>query len=397
MHGMRHTKVLWSTLLGLMIGVVVVGGTSNVLAIREVTPTPTPGATAESTDEAPATPTPAGSLNEQLNEAYSLFEQGDYQEAIEAATAIIEEYPEAAEAYLLRGVAYSQVNNINRAIDDFTRAIRILPYDWTAYTFRAGVYAQSGQIGDALNDYDTAIELNPRYAPAFTGRSLLLDQQGESDAAQIDQLIAEGITSFTRQDLPGALSKFTQAIEVDDTPDASVANAYYNRALVHSTMGDVDASIEDYTAAIELDPNMHDSYLGRGISYVEIEESAKAGEDFAERIDLLAEDTTEGTLVIGESQDVTMTYGQVFRFTFEGEEGQQLDVSARDLSQIGVDPLIVLLDPDGTPIGGDDDSGGELDAHLPNFELPADGTYTLIVSHANGGYDGVVNVLVQEE
>lgn len=397
MHGMRHTKVLWSTLLGLMIGVVVAGGTSNVLAIREVTPTPTPGATAEATDEAPATPTPAGSLNEQLNEAYSLFEQGDYQEAIDAATAIIEEYPEAAEAYLLRGVAYTQLNNANRAIDDFTRAIRILPYDWTAYTFRAGVYAQSGQVGDALNDYDTAIELNPRYAPAFTGRSLLLDQQGESEAAQIDQLIAEGITSFTRQDFPGALSKFTQAIEVDETPDASVANAYYNRALVHSTMGDVDASIEDYTAAIELDPNMHDSYLGRGISYVEIEETAKAGEDFAERIDLLAEDTTEGTLVIGESQDVTMAYGQVFRFTFEGEEGQRLDVSARDASQIGVDPLIVLLDPDGTAIGGDDDSGGGYDAQLANFELPADGTYTLIVSHANGGYDGVVSVFVQEE
>ena len=55
---------------------------------------------------------------------------------------------------------------------------------------------------------------------------------------------------------------------------------------------------------------------------------------------------------------------------------------------MGVDPLIALLDPDGTPIAGDDDMGGVLDSLVENFELPADGTYTLVVSHANGGYDG---------
>lgn len=389
---MRHTKVLWSTLLGLMMGVVAAGGASNVYAIREVIPTPPPAATPQTTVEAPV-----GTLDEQLNAAYNLFEGGDYQAAIDAATAIIELNPDAAEAYLLRGVAYRQMNNVNRAIDDFTRSIRILPYDWTAYTFRADAYTQSNKIGDALNDYDKAIELNPRYAAAYTGRATLLDQRGESQNAQIDQLIAEGLTSFTRQDLNGALIKFTQAIDVDETPEGYVANAYYNRALVHSTLGDVDASIADYTAAIELNPQMHDSYLGRGISYRQIEETAKAGADFGKRIEILATDTTEGTLEIGVSEEVVMAYGQVFRFTFEGQAGQSLNLSANDIALIGVDPLIVLLDPDGTPIGGDDDNGGELDAQLANFELPADGTYTLIVSHANGGYDGLVSVYVREE
>jgi tetratricopeptide (TPR) repeat protein len=395
MHGMRHTKVLWSTLLGLMIGVVAAGATSNVQAIREVTPTPPPGATAEATDEAPATP--VGTLDEQLNAAFSLFENGDYQETIDAASAIIESNPDAAEAYLLRGVAYTQLNNFNRAIDDFTRSIRILPYDWTSYTFRADAYAQSGKIAEALNDYDKAIALNPRYAAAFTGRAALLGQRGDNQNAKIDQLIAEGITSFTRQDLPSALSKFTQAIEVDETPESNVANAYYNRALVYATSGDVDSSIEDYTAAIDLDPEMHDAYLGRGIAYRQIEETEKAGADFAERIDLLGTATTEDTLEIGASQEVTMAYGQVFRFTFEGEEGQRVTLAARDSSEVGVDPLIVLLDPDGTPIAGDDDNGGQYDSEISGFELPADGTYTLIVSHANGGYDGPVSVSVREE
>src|SRR6185312_16013324 len=136
---------------------------------------------------------------------------------------------------------------------------------------------------------------------------------------------------------------------------------------------------------------------GRGIAYRLIEETEKAGADFAERIELLGTANTEDTLEIGVNKEVMMSYGQVFTFTFEGKAGQRLNLSANDLNLVGVDPLIVLIDPDGTPIGGDDDSGGELDAQLANFELPADGTYTFIVSHANGGYDGIVSVFVREE
>jgi len=370
----------------------------HVQAIKEVTPTPSPDAPAQATQEAPdATEVPqSGTLEDQLNTAYDAFEQGDYQDTVDQATAIIEQYPEAAEAYLLRGISYMQLNNVNRAIDDFTRAIRILPYDWTAYTFRAAAYVQSDKIGEALDDYDKAIALNPRYAAAYPGRAQILDAQGDSQNAQIDQLIAEGITRFERQDFTGAISKFTQAIDVDSTPERRVANAYYNRALANYSLRDLDAAIEDYTSAIELDPEMHDSYLGRGIAYREIEETAKAGVDFAKRIELLGETTSEDTLELGVSTDVDMSYGQVYHFTFEGKAGQRVDLLVKDVDQAGVDPLIALLDPDGTAIAGDDDTGGVLDSLVENFELPADGTYTLVVSHANGGYEGKLSVLVSE-
>jgi tetratricopeptide (TPR) repeat protein len=395
---MRHTKVIGPMMVGLMVCVLGMGLLLpiHVQAIKEVTPTPSPDAPAQATQVPDATALPDGTLDDQLGAAYNAFEQGDYQEAVELTTAIVEQYPEAAEGYLLRGVAYTQLNNVNRAIDDFTRAIRILPYDWTAYTFRAAAYVQLDKIGEALDDYDTAIELNPRYAAAYTGRAQILDAQGDSQNAQIDQLIAEGITRVEREDFAGAISKFTQAIDLDSTPERRVANAYYNRALSHYSLRDLDAAIEDYGAAIELDPNMHDAYLGRGIAYREVEETANAGVDFAKRIELLAETTTENTLEIGVSLDVDMSYGQVYHFTFEGTAGQRVDLLVKDVSQVGVDPLIALLDPDGTPIAGDDDMGGVLDSLVENFELPADGTYTLVVSHANGGYDGRLSVLVSE-
>jgi tetratricopeptide (TPR) repeat protein len=308
----------------------------------------------------------------------------------------VELYPDTAEAYILRGLAYAQLNNINRAIDDYTRAIGVLPYEWSAYTFRASAYAQTGKVSEALDDYDKAIELNPRYAPAYTGRSQLLDATGDSQGAQIDQLTASGIALVGRQDFEGAISSFTEAIDIDST-DHRVSGAYYNRALSYFSTDRLEEAVDDYTAALELAPNMHDSYLGRGIAYVGLEETAKAGVDFAKRIELLALDVKEETLKLGVSSEVEMSYGQVYHFTFEGKAGQHLNLLVSDITLVGVDPLIALLDPDGTPIAGDDDSGGTYDSQISNFELPADGTYTLVVSHANGGYNGLLSVLVREE
>jgi hypothetical protein len=54
--------------------------------------------------------------------------------------------------------------------------------------------------------------------------------------------------------------------------------------------------------------------------------------------------------------------------------------------------LIVLLDPNGDPIAGDDDSGTQLDSLISSFELPTDGTYTLLVSHAGGGSEGDIEL-----
>jgi pre-peptidase len=91
-----------------------------------------------------------------------------------------------------------------------------------------------------------------------------------------------------------------------------------------------------------------------------------------------------------------MAYRRVYAISFEGEAGQEINITARDFGGAFTDPLIALLGPDGEPIAGDDDFGGGLDSEIDNFELPEDGTYTLLVSHAEGGYDfgfqGIVRV-----
>jgi tetratricopeptide (TPR) repeat protein len=380
---------LWSLiLLGLPLS------TGSVQAIDEVTPTPTP---AEPTPAATATPAPSDiNVSQALDDALESLRAGDSEGAIDTLNRVLEVAPDNAEAYVLRGIAYNQLGRYDEAITEMTQAIELVPWSWEFVTFRGDTYMQMSEYGEALFDYTRAIELNPRYLPAFQGRAQANADLGDTTASEIDDLIAVGLSRRSNGNNDVAIEFFTEAINTD-TDLRSKSAAYYNRALSETIRGDNEAAIEDYSAALEIYPDMHDSYLARGIAYRETGQIVEAGEDFIERMQLLENESFEQSLSIGESTTVEMAYGNVYRITFEGSAGETVTLEARDADDTTVDPLIALLDPDGTPIAGDDDFGGNLDSQIEDFELPADGTYTLVVSHANGGFDGPVEVTIESE
>jgi tetratricopeptide (TPR) repeat protein len=66
-------------------------------------------------------------------------------------------------------------------------------------------------------------------------------------------------------------------------PDAT---AYYNRGNANSRQGHYDLAINNYTKAIELDPNYIDAYLNRGNAYFEKGRIRLAIADFDQAIEL---------------------------------------------------------------------------------------------------------------
>ncbi len=74
-----------------------------------------------------------------------------------------------------------------------------------------------------------------------------------------------------------------------------------------------------------------------------------------------------------------------------------MTLSAVSVEPGAVDPVILIVAPDGTPLIYNDDADVEadvLDAIIADFEAPVDGTYVLMVSHARGGSEGNIEVLV---
>lgn len=361
-----------------------------VLAIGEVTPTPAP----EEANESVPDDVDVVAL---IEEALEDIQAGEFRSALAKMDIVIDVNDSIPTAYYLRGVAASQLGFIDDAIDDFSSAIELAPWRFDLYIFRGDAYRLNGSLADALLDYDEAVSINPFLPGGFLRRSDIFFELGDDAAGDVDDLIARALSARANGELTESLAFFDEAIAIGEGLE-NVGIAYYLRAIASLSLGDTDAVFEDYAMALEINPDLHNVYLARGILYREQGNIKAAGRDFINRMRTLANETIEADMAIGEITEFDMAYRRVYEISFEGTAGQVITISANDDENTIVDPLIALLDPDGEAIAGDDDFGGVLDSLIDEFELPDDGTYTLVLSHAGGGssvgYIGFVEVSI---
>jgi tetratricopeptide (TPR) repeat protein len=189
--------------------------------------------------------------------------------------------------------------------------------------------------------------------------------------------------------------------------ELSPENGYYylSRAVSYAELGNVEQALRDAEKGFDLAGGDGSAHLSRGIVYTLAGEPALAAADYMVWINANQSITQSGTISVSTPVEVPMSRGSVFNLTFEGTAGQTVTFEAitqRTTSGVepapdvdDADPLLVILSPNGDPLAGDDD--GYLnytrgtDASV-TFTLPEDGTYTLVVSHAGGGYYGDVDI-----
>lgn len=372
----------------------------TVQAIGEVTPTPS----ADEPEPIEVSPTPVPpeptavpddvDIDALIDEAIVDIQEGRFRAAIAKMDTVLELDPNHVNAYFLRGASYMRLSQYDNAIDDFTAAIDLQPWDIDFYIWRGDAYNLQGELVDALLDYELALEIDPTEINVFARRSEVYYQLGDNSAGDTDDLIVRGLEAAVSGEILPALDFLTEAVNSADS-DAAKASAYYARGMIYFTR-DPEAAIEDFTLAAEADPDLDNAYLVLGIMYREGGDMEAAGPEFYKRIITNGRETIELDAEIGDVLEIEMAYRRVYAISFEGEAGQVVNITARDSEFTIIDPLIALVAPDGEAIAGDDDFGGELDSLIDDFELPQDGTYTLYVGHAEGGYSfgfqGIVHI-----
>lgn len=345
-----------------------------------------------------------------LDRANNSYMSGNYEKAVQDFSLFIMLNPTFSEAYHMRGLAYTQLNDIDHAMADMNQSLvypqssaqatgtiysdRALLYlqqndgdaalkDLDAsieaapdlpdpYSRRASLYLVSGQFEDAVKDYDTLIELAPDFAPAYAGRAY-----ANTRLEHVDE----------------ALADYDKLIELNPND----AGPYAQRGLLKAAQGKFDAALVDMGAAIKLQPDDASLYLRRGLINTAKNDQPAAAADYLAWIRKQETSSVNGDpLQPGESQVLPMSSGLAYTLPFEAKAGQKVTLTATARENSTTDALIVLLDPADQPILADDDGGsGNYDSAIRGFTIPADGTYTLVVSHAGGGADGPVRVLLQ--
>jgi len=96
---------------------------------------------------------------EQYNQGNELYRQGRLDEAIDKYTEAIR-LGGSEEFYHRRGIAYCDLGQTERGIEDFNEAIRIEP-DWgDPYYSRGVAYAELGKKAEAIADFEKFISLD---------------------------------------------------------------------------------------------------------------------------------------------------------------------------------------------------------------------------------------------
>ena len=344
------------------------------------------------------TPTPVVDqeldIDAALEELLALLQDNNYQQGIELAGEILQEDEQRWEAYYYRAFAHRRQEDWHDAIADYAAALAIRPYDAQIWRLRGETHLSNSDPRQALADYQQSLQWNPRSAQTYSSLVRLHERDRDKTLRDLYQSIVEAANAHAQGNSNRAITILDEAIgrfERGSRP-MQLAYAYFNRAHIWTSKESWQSALADINVALDIQPEMQEYHLARGFIYSRLGQLELAAPDYYQRLLLIERESIDEQLALNDNVTIEMDHGLVARLRFQGESGQMVSISARDHLGSGVDPLLVLLDAQGLAVLGNDDGGGQKDALIADYELPQDGVYTVMVSHANGGYEGKIRV-----
>ncbi len=141
----------------------------------------------------------------------------------------IRHQPDRARWYALRGKAYAQLGQWDRALEDLNRAVALDPQLVEAYGNRGLVLRQQGRLREALRDFNTVVRLAPQEAKGYLDRGWVYYLLGKWRKA---------------------LANAAQALR----RDARLWEAHHLRALAFARLGQFRLALQEALAAARLAP-----------------------------------------------------------------------------------------------------------------------------------------------
>ncbi|MDE2134241.1 MAG: tetratricopeptide repeat protein [Alphaproteobacteria bacterium] len=141
---------------------------------------------------------PATALGEDLNQdlAWCNGNAASDEQTVSGCTAVIQSGRATSDEYVIlvnRGLAYDDLGQHARAIQDYDQAIRLNPAYEEAFGSRGVAYGELGQYARSIQDFDQAIRLNPGDAHDYYYRSVSKRRLGDSAGADEDLAKAKAI------------------------------------------------------------------------------------------------------------------------------------------------------------------------------------------------------------
>ena len=207
--------------------------------------------------------------------------------------------PNNPEYFYQRALIYWQAGKGDEAVKDFDQVLKLKADFLPAFAPRARLRLAKHQTEDALADLDTADRLAPKEAELRFELSQIYAEMRHYPAAisqldlwlkshDSDSRTGSGFSDRCRYkvylnlDVPSALDDCSRAMHLEDKKEPRYATAMAFRGLAYVRLGKPDRAVEDFDAAIKLNPKVVAAYYGRGIVEARRNKQEQANADFAE-------------------------------------------------------------------------------------------------------------------
>ncbi len=170
----------------------------------------------------------------QSNDAQDCLSPGHPDAVIAACTRLIESRqssaPELGRAYIHRGAAERNKDQLDAALRDEDAALRLDPQSVDAHMVRGTVYAMRKDFNAAIGEFDAVLRIEPNHLEAHAHRGAAYAQKHEIEAA---------------------LRDFNAVARLD--PQSSAA--FYQRGMAYRLAGQHDRACRDFATAVQLAPD----------------------------------------------------------------------------------------------------------------------------------------------
>ena len=186
----------------------------------------------------------------QLDLIISLFSNGKVQEALDQIDPLIEDNPNDAVLFNIRGACYAHIGEPIMAIKQYEKAVEIDSNYSEAHNNLGITYHELGELEKALISFEKAFSLKPEKV----------------------EIISIIISILNEVNNPNISIDYYKKI-IKNSPKLYIA--YFNLGTAYQELDQIDEAINSYRQAINLNPEFADAYLNLGIIF---EDSGKLDE-----------------------------------------------------------------------------------------------------------------------
>ena len=251
-----------------------------------------------------------------------LFAQNQQDQALQAFQQAVKDYPNTPNLHYAYGWALAATGRLDDAEAQLREEMRVSPQSALPYQALAAIQLQLRRPQEALNAAEEAVKLAPHAAPAYKVLAASLQAVGKPDDAanalakaaelgpeepQQGERIARLYQRGTLAAKPGAGSGISEVSSSAAGVGAAGFDELAKKAVAARDAGNIEGSVRDYQAALQLRPAWQEGWLDLSLVYFSNGRYAEAIEPLKRVVDLNPEFGTAWAL-LGLSEYETKDY-----------------------------------------------------------------------------------------